>query len=564
MAEEVRHIFGNSTFFHGLLPFIGLLLSVCTGVWANRVVVPEQVTAVLGKNVTLTCRVEVSTNLSLTQSSWERRLPSGTTTLAVFNPQYGTSISDEYSKRVHFINPSVHDASIVLQGMGFADIGTYTCKAVTFQLGNMQASTTVDIMVEPKVYLSPGPLSLLDGRGQTLVATCTAERARPAAEVFWDSDLPGQQSAVVTQQEPEGTTTSSVHYVWAPTRDAFGRSLSCVVRHPALSKDFHIPYRLNVFFVPEVMVIGRQDVWYVGQKDVQLDCRASANPPALLFLWTRLDAPMPAGLDTSNGSLLFTRPLEPSDSGQYRCEVQNDVGRSFKDVRFLVQEPPPTTAATSTSSSSSTSSSTSTSTSSSSKSILPDTSSTITAPINQHAHFTAPTRSSPPDSGLGTILGGAVGGILILVLLMALVGAFYMRQRRTFRGDYYTKQYIGPSDMQKESQMDVLQPHELQDVYGDDSGNGSQDLKPIPEGDIIYPDYSNDHKDMEGWEDNLSLQRESSYYSDQHNHHNVNPSGPPLHNGSPYLQDECYDNGTDSDYVSHVDGSVISRREWYV
>ncbi len=31
MAEEVRHIFGNSTFFHGLLPLMGLLWSVGTG-----------------------------------------------------------------------------------------------------------------------------------------------------------------------------------------------------------------------------------------------------------------------------------------------------------------------------------------------------------------------------------------------------------------------------------------------------------------------------------------------------------------------------------------------------
>jgi len=122
------------------------MICISPGVWANKVVVPEQVTAVLGKNVTLTCRVEVSTDLSLTQSSWERRLPSGTVTLAVFNPQYGTSIAEEYRRRVHFIKPSMHDVSIVLEGMSFADIGTYTCKVVTFQLGNMQASTTVDIM----------------------------------------------------------------------------------------------------------------------------------------------------------------------------------------------------------------------------------------------------------------------------------------------------------------------------------------------------------------------------------------------------------------------------------
>lgn len=46
---------------------------------------------------------------------------------------------------------------------------------------------------------------------------------------------------------------------------------------------------------------------------------------------------MPAGVDTSNGSLMFTRPLEQNDSGQYRCEVQNDVGHSFQDVRILIK-----------------------------------------------------------------------------------------------------------------------------------------------------------------------------------------------------------------------------------
>ncbi|XP_051534632.1 nectin-3-like protein [Myxocyprinus asiaticus] len=546
MAKEIRHIFGNCQFFLGLSPFPCVLFCVFTGVWANEVLVPEHVTAVLGKNVTLTCRVEVSTNLSLTQSSWERRLRSSTITLAVYNPQYGTSIAEEYSKRVHFLNPSVHDVSIVLEGVGFADIGTYTCKVVTFQLGNMHASTTVDIMVEPKVYVSPGSLSLLDGDDETLVATCTAERGRPAAEVVWESDLLGR-TEVITQKEPDGTTTTSVRYTWAPTRDAFNHALGCIVRHPALSMEFRIPYRLNVLFAPDVMVLGQEEVWYVGQENVKLDCRANANPPAHLFLWTRLDAPMPAGVDSSNGSLVFTRPVEQSDSGQYRCDVQNDIGQRFQDVRILIVELPPTTAVPTTT-----------------MNFLPDTSITISAPIKQHAHFTSPTQTPSPDSSLGTIVGGAVGGILVLVLLMALAGVFYMRQRRTFRGDYYTKQYVGPSDMQKDSQLDVIQPHELQDVYRDDSGNGSQDLKPKPEGDIIYPDYDNDHKDMEGWCDNLRLQRVGTYYSDHHNHHNVNPSGPPLLNGSPYLQDDCYENGTDSDYVSHVDGSVISRREWYV
>ncbi len=115
------------------------------GVSGNQVLVPEKVNAVLGKNITLGCRIEVG-NLSLTQSSWERRLPSGTITLAVFNPELGTSISPEYTKRISFVSPSVRDATITIEGAGFADIGSYICKVATFPLGNTQASTFVNVL----------------------------------------------------------------------------------------------------------------------------------------------------------------------------------------------------------------------------------------------------------------------------------------------------------------------------------------------------------------------------------------------------------------------------------
>lgn len=116
------------------------------GVSSNQVVVPEKVNAVLGKNITLGCRIEVGSNLSLTQISWERRLPSGPSTLAVFNPVYGISISQEYAKRISFVSPSIRDATITLEGVGFGDVGSYTCKVATFPLGNTQASITVNVL----------------------------------------------------------------------------------------------------------------------------------------------------------------------------------------------------------------------------------------------------------------------------------------------------------------------------------------------------------------------------------------------------------------------------------
>lgn len=108
--------------------------------------VPQKVSAVLGKNVTLGCSVEVEANLSLTQSSWERRLPTGSVTVAVYNPVFGISIPPDYVRRLSFRSPSSHDATIVLEDVGFADIGVYTCKVATFPLGNTQASTTVSVL----------------------------------------------------------------------------------------------------------------------------------------------------------------------------------------------------------------------------------------------------------------------------------------------------------------------------------------------------------------------------------------------------------------------------------
>lgn len=101
------------------------------------------------------------------------------------------------------------------------------------------------ITVEPKVYVSAGSTALLDGGNETVVATCIAERARPPAEVSWESNLFGQ-SEVQLFDEVNGTTSTQVRYLWQPTRHTQGHTLTCVVRHPALQTDFRIPYQLNV------------------------------------------------------------------------------------------------------------------------------------------------------------------------------------------------------------------------------------------------------------------------------------------------------------------------------
>lgn len=99
--------------------------------------------------------------------------------------------------------------------------------------------------VEPKVFVSAGPAALLDGGNESLVATCIAERGRPAAEVFWETELHGR-SAMESRDEPNSTTTVHVRYMWPPQSYDQGKTLTCVVRHPALQTEFRIPYTLNV------------------------------------------------------------------------------------------------------------------------------------------------------------------------------------------------------------------------------------------------------------------------------------------------------------------------------
>nr|XP_020454447.1 nectin-3 isoform X2 [Monopterus albus] len=333
MSPSSRQIYLG---LQGRVALFYLLCSI-TGVWGNQVVVPQRVSAVLGKNVTLECRVEVGANLTLTQSSWERRLPSGSVTVAVYNPQFGISIPPEFGQRLSFRSPSSHDATIILKNVGFADVGMYTCKVATFPLGNTQASTTVSVLVEPKVYVSAGSTALIDGGNETAVATCIAERARPPAEVSWESNLFGQ-SDVQLFDEANGTTSTQVRYLWQPTRHVQGHTLTCVVRHPALQSDFRIPYQLNVQFAPDISVVGYDGDWYMGRENVQMTCKANANPPAHHFRWIRLDSEMPEGVEIINSTLLFLRPLQRNDSGVYRCEVANIINLRSRDVRILIQD----------------------------------------------------------------------------------------------------------------------------------------------------------------------------------------------------------------------------------
>uniref|UniRef100_I3N8D6 Nectin cell adhesion molecule 3 n=1 Tax=Ictidomys tridecemlineatus TaxID=43179 RepID=I3N8D6_ICTTR len=161
--------------------------------------------------------------------------------------------------------------------------------------------------------------------------------------------------------------------------------------------------------------------------------------------------------------------------------------------------------------------------------------------------FPLSTLATIKDDTIGTVIASVVGGALFIVLVSVLAGIFCYRRRRTFRGDYFAKNYIPPSDMQKESQIDVLQQDEL-DSYPDSVKKENK----IPVNNLIRKDYLEEPEKTQ-WNnvENLNrFERPMDYYED-------------LKMGMKFVSDEHYEENED-DLVSHVDGSVISRREWYV
>uniref|UniRef100_A0A8C0EDM9 Nectin cell adhesion molecule 3 n=1 Tax=Bubo bubo TaxID=30461 RepID=A0A8C0EDM9_BUBBB len=429
----------------------------------------------------------IDVNETITQVSWEKIHGKSSQTIAVHHPEYGISVQGEYQGRVSFKNYSLTDATIILKNVSFSDAGEYICKAVTFPLGNTQSSTTVTVLGK--------------SISSTIAATCIAATGKPAAEIDWEGGLGEMESSSTVF--PNETVTVVSQYMIVPTRFARGRLITCIVRHPALEKEMRFPHVLDIQYAPEVSVTGYDGNWFIGRENVQLRCNADANPLPMEFMWTRLDGQWPEGLLSVNNTLQFSSPLTYNYTGTYICKVTNSLGqRSDQKTIYILDFP------------------------------------TSTLPAMQ-------------EDTWGTVIGSAVGGALFLILVSVLVGIICYRRRRTFRGDYFAKNYIPPSDMQKESQIDVLQSDDV-DSYPDSL---KKEIK-HPMNSLISKDYLEDPEKPE-WNNIDNINRYQERYERPMDYY----EGGTL--GMKYMGGECYDDN-EEDFVSHIDGSVISRREWYV
>ncbi|XP_063213600.1 nectin-4 isoform X2 [Chroicocephalus ridibundus] len=263
-----------------LLLLLLLLLLAATGVGAGVVEVERSVTAVLGQDVVLPCRYRAQ------------------------------------------------EQEQVEQG----DEGDYECHLITFPMGSFEGHLTLKVLVPPLPILNPGP-PLEEGQGRTLAASCTAE-GNPVPSVRWETEVRGTNATRRSEHARSASVTSEFFLV--PGRSMNGKSLTCVVAHPGLRHEKRITHLLSVAYLSDASVLGHTEEWQEGMEGATLTCLGDGNPPPT-YNWTRLNAPLPAGVRVKGDTLVFQRPLAAADAGAYVCRVSNRVAAKEAQANVSVK-----------------------------------------------------------------------------------------------------------------------------------------------------------------------------------------------------------------------------------
>ncbi|XP_049633010.1 nectin-4 [Suncus etruscus] len=292
------------------------------------------VVAVLGQDARLPCFYRGDPEERVAQVAWARLdADEGARELALLHSEYGLHVGAAYEGRVEQPEDprSPLDGAVLLRNAVQADEGEYECRVSTFPAGSFQARLRLRVLVPPLPSLNPGP-ALEEGQGLTLAASCTAEGS-PEPSVSWDTAVRGSQSNRSFKHSRSAAVTSEFRLV--PSRSMNQQPLTCVVSHPGLLQDQRITHILHVAFLAEVSVRGLEDpkLWQLGQEGASLKCLSEGQPPPT-YNWSRLDAPLPRGVQAEGATLTFPA-LTTEHSGTYVCHVSNRV--SSRDAQVLVE-----------------------------------------------------------------------------------------------------------------------------------------------------------------------------------------------------------------------------------
>uniref|UniRef100_A0A3B4CIB3 Ig-like domain-containing protein n=1 Tax=Pygocentrus nattereri TaxID=42514 RepID=A0A3B4CIB3_PYGNA len=303
---------------HLLLPSVILFL-LCGRTAAIRVI-GQSATVTVGQDATLFCQL-VETNERLTRITWQKRTREILTNKNFFyiTPEGKTESVNGLGDRTEFIGDIKEIiGTILLRKVTLLDEGIYTCIFNVFPSGPFETEIHLNIQVPPVVGVTTDVIPVA-GESEVILATCTAVKARPAADVSWRLGALSNSVKVQTNvsADPDGTYTVKSFLIGVASKDLNKQKVQCSVDHISLNEELILDYALIIHYPPQVVYIKSVNVL----TPEEFQCVVDANPRPT-FTWSRENKALSRHVDAD--SLII--PQTSDSNGLYLCNVSNQYG----------------------------------------------------------------------------------------------------------------------------------------------------------------------------------------------------------------------------------------------
>ncbi|XP_072309104.1 nectin 1b isoform X2 [Eucyclogobius newberryi] len=301
----------------------------------------------VGSQVELRC-IFINSNppVKISQVTWQKVLNGTKHNVAIANPALGVSVLPPYKERVSFKQaavrhrtPSLEDTTIVFSNLQLSDEAAYICEYTTFPAGNRENMVNLTVFARPltRMTLTSPTIVARPQKRKTTVATCVSANGKPPSIIRWDTRLKGEATFQETRNQ-NGTVTVRSNYMVIPSRETHKQKLTCIVTYR--SEKITESVVLNVQYEPEVKIEGFDGNWYLNRQNVQLTCRADANPPVTIYQWKLLNGSIPSNVEIKNNTLFFKGSVTYDLAGTYVCDATNGIGTRTGSVEVNITEKP--------------------------------------------------------------------------------------------------------------------------------------------------------------------------------------------------------------------------------
>ncbi|XP_058489284.1 nectin cell adhesion molecule 1b isoform X1 [Solea solea] len=334
-------------------------MAMCVGMWilllalhihggnGQMVQMDPSKSGFVGSQVELRC-IFINSNppVKISQVTWQKFLNGTKQNVAIANPALGVSVLPPFKERVSFkqaavlhSKPSLEDTTIVFSNLQLSDEAAYICEYTTFPAGNRENMVNLTVFARPMTRLSLTTPTIV-ARGQKrkmTVATCVSANGKPPSVIKWETRLKGEATFQEVRNQ-NGTVTVRSNYVVIPSRETHKQKLTCIVTYR--EERITDSVVLNVQYEPDVKIEGFDGNWYLNRQNVQLTCRADANPPVTVYQWKLLNGSLPTNVEIKNNTLFFKGPVTYDLAGTYVCDATNGIGTRTGSVDLNITEKP--------------------------------------------------------------------------------------------------------------------------------------------------------------------------------------------------------------------------------